>query len=154
MFFALCRYPFCAFQKASCRRPQLHCTPFLRSPIYYRLESGFPTDSLVIFIANFLSHHLPSPPPTPQAKKLQRFACTCAGCTHQQDIKRGRDCYTPDFLPDWLDHHWFPTPQKPQKSSAASPARLPLRCTPAPPSPPRDESSAERYPPVPTSRTS
>ena len=27
-------------------------------------------------------------------------AFTCAGCTHQQDIKRGPDCYTPGFLPD------------------------------------------------------
>jgi len=35
---------------------------------------------------------------------------TCAGCHYQRDVKRGRRrCYTPDFLPDWLDHHHFPT---------------------------------------------
>ena len=57
-----------------------------------------------------------APPPTPQARKLQRLAFTCAGCTHQQDIKRGRD-------------HRFPTrAQKGKKYSTASPPS----CTPAP----------------------
>ena len=37
------------------------------------------------------------PPPTLTPKNC---TCTCAGCTHQQDIKRGPDCYTPGFLPD------------------------------------------------------
>jgi len=54
-----------------------------------------------------ISHQVTcAPPPTLTPKKC---TCTCAGCTHQQDIKRGRDCYTPGFLPDWLDHHRFPT---------------------------------------------
>ena len=30
----------------------------------------------------------------PHARKLHWLDFTCAGCTHQQDIKRGRGCYT------------------------------------------------------------
>ena len=40
----------------------------------------------------------PSSTAPPRAKKLQQLAFTCAGCTHQQDIKRGRDCYTIDNI--------------------------------------------------------
>jgi len=58
------------------------------------------------------------PPPTLTPKNC---TCTCAGCTHQQDIKRGPDCYTPGFLPDWLDHHRYPNlAQKGQTSSSAA----------------------------------
>jgi len=64
-----------------------------------------------------------------QAKKLLRLVFTCAGCTHQQDIKRGRDCYTPGFLPAWLDHHRFLT--RAQKGQTSSTVSSPS-CKPAP----------------------
>jgi len=71
-----------------------------------------------------------APPHIPQAKKLQRPACTCAGFHYQRDAKRG---YTHGFLPDWLNHHQFPTrAQKGQIFSAA----LPPRCKPASRTPP------------------
>jgi len=47
-----------------------------------------------------ISHQVTLPCSTapPHVKKLQQLAFTCAGCTHQQDIKRGRDCYTIDNI--------------------------------------------------------
>ena len=61
LFLFLQSRPACTSQKASCRHPQLHCTPFLRWQISCSSKSGFQTDSLVSFIANFFSHHPPHP---------------------------------------------------------------------------------------------
>ena len=35
-----------------------------------------------------------APPPPLSPKKLKRLVCRCAGCHHQQDVNRGRGCYT------------------------------------------------------------
>jgi len=98
----------CASQKASCRHPQLHCTPFLWWLIYYWSESCLQSDSLAILNRRFLIKSPGLAPPRPLKPEY------CDGCFYMRRVPLTTRCQAgtrlllPGFLPAWLDHHRFP----------------------------------------------